>query len=130
VFASKSAALRYYFESGGEARDVSFIGLLRRAAEGDARAAEALRRMAHYLGRGLRMVVAGLAPERIIVVGDLTRAWSHFGPVIESEMHAATLPGGHAPQVIPAHDDGMDRLRGTVALVLQNDFGTSREIPA
>ena len=36
------------------------------------RAAKALDTMAHYLGRGMRMIVAGLAPERIIVIGDLT----------------------------------------------------------
>jgi predicted NBD/HSP70 family sugar kinase len=79
--------------------------------------------MAHYLGRGMRMIVAGLAPERIVVVGDLTRSWHRFGPVIEAEVQAQVLPGGCAPRVIPAHEDGMARLRGTVALVLQKDFG-------
>ena len=53
--------------------------------------------MAHYLGRGMRMIVAGLAPERIIVVGDLTRSWSRFGPVIESEVNAQVLPGVMLP---------------------------------
>ena len=130
VFASNRAALRYYFESTTDAGELTFVDLLRRADHGDSRAARALNRMAHYLGRGTRMIVAGLAPERIIMVGDLTRSWHHFGPVIESEMNAQTLPGGCPPPVIPAHDDGMDRLRGTVALVLQNDFGTNREIPA
>jgi hypothetical protein len=32
-------------------------------------------------------------------------------------------PGGVAPQLIPARDGGVARLRGTVALVLENDFG-------
>jgi len=79
--------------------------------------------MAHYLGRGMRMVVAGLAPERIIVIGDLTRSWQRFGPIIEAEVQAQVLPGGSVPQVIPAHEDGMARLRGTVALVLEKHFG-------
>ena len=78
--------------------------------------------MAHYLGRGMRMVVAGLSPERIIVVGDLTRAWHRFGPLIESEVHDQVLPGGIPPALIPAHEDGMARLRGTIALVLQKHF--------
>lgn len=130
IFASNRAALRYYFESAADTGELTFVDLLRRADNGDSRAAQSLKRMAHYLGRGTRMIVAGLAPDRIIMVGDLTRSWHHFAPVIESEMQARTLPGGHAPQVIPAHDDGMERLRGTVALVLQNDFGVSREIPA
>jgi predicted NBD/HSP70 family sugar kinase len=130
VLASDSAALRYYSESAKNPGELSFLDLLDRADHGDSRASAALHKMARYLGRGTRMIVAGLAPERVVFVGDLTRSWHHFGPVIESEMQAQTLPGGCAPLVIPAHDDGMDRLRGTVALVLQNDFGTSREIPA
>lgn len=130
MFASNSAALRCYSESASSSDELSFADLLGRADHGDAHAVEALRRMAGYLGRGTRMIATALAPDRIIVVGDLTRSWSHFGPVIDAELHAGTLPGGCAPPVIPAHDDGMDRLRGTVALVLQNDFGASREIPA
>jgi len=130
VFASNTAALRYYFESAADVGDLTFPDLLRRAGLGDQRAEAALNRMAVCLGRGMRMIVAGLAPELILVVGDLTRSWAHFGPVIEAELQAQTLPGGCAPRIVPAHDDGLDRLRGTVALVLQNDFGSSREIPA
>jgi predicted NBD/HSP70 family sugar kinase len=118
VFASNRAAVRYYDQEG-----LSFQDLLNLADQGDTRAVKALERMAHYLGRGMRMIVAGLAPERIIVIGDLTRAWQRFGPVIEAEVQAQVLPGGCAPRVIPAHEDGMARLRGTVALVLQKHFG-------
>jgi predicted NBD/HSP70 family sugar kinase len=123
VFASNRAALRYYLESGSGAGGLSFTDLLSLADQGDIRAAGALDTMAHYLGRGMRMIVAGLAPERIVVVGELTRSWHRFGPVIESEVRAQVLPGGCAPRVIPAHEDGMARLRGTVALILQKDFG-------
>ena len=122
VFASNRAALRYYFESGSDTGDLAFTDLLARADQGDTRAVKAIERMAHYLGRGMRMVVAGLAPERIVVVGDLTRAWHRFGPVIESEVQHQILPGGIPPALIPAHEDGMARLRGTIALVLQKHF--------
>lgn len=123
VFASNQAALRYYLEAGSAASGLTFIDLLSLADQGDTRAVKALETMAHYLGRGMRMIVAGLAPERIVVVGDLTRSWHRFGPVIEAEVQAQVLPGGLAPRVVPAHEDGMARLRGTVALVLQKDFG-------
>ena len=76
------------------------------------------------------MIVAGLAPERIIVIGELTRSWHRFGPVIGAEVQAQVLPGASAPMLIPAHEDGMARLRGTVALVLQKHFGTARELAA
>ena len=78
--------------------------------------------MAQYLGRGMRMIVAGLAPERIVVVGDLTHSWHRFGSIIEAEIQAQVLAGGHAPLLVPAFEDGMARLRGTVALVLQKHF--------
>jgi predicted NBD/HSP70 family sugar kinase len=127
VFGSNRAALRYYHESSAQAQGLSFPDLLSLAEQGNARAAKALEKMAHYLGRGMRMIVAGLAPERIIIIGDLTRSWHRFGPVIEAEVRAQVLPGASAPQLIPVHEDGMARLRGTVAMVLQKDFGSGRE---
>jgi predicted NBD/HSP70 family sugar kinase len=83
----------------------------------------ALDKAAHYLGQGMRMIVAGLAPEAIVVVGELTRCWDRYGPVIQREVAAQVLPGGVVPRLLPAVDDGMARLRGTVALVLQKHFG-------
>jgi hypothetical protein len=85
--------------------------------------------MAQYLGQGMRMIVAGLAPERIMMIGDLTRSWHRFGPVIEAEVQAQSLPGGRPPAVVPVHEDGMARLRGTVALILQKHFGIGVEVP-
>jgi predicted NBD/HSP70 family sugar kinase len=124
VFGSNRAALRYYLESSVESDGLTFLDLLRLAEQGDNRAAKALDTMAHYLGRGMRMIVAGLDPEVIVVIGDLTRSWHRFGPVIDAEVRDQVLPGGVAPRLIPVHEDGMARLRGTVALVLQKHFGT------
>ena len=76
----------------------------------------------------MRMIVAGLDPERILVIGDLTRSWQRFGPIIEAEVRAQVLPGGVAPPVIPVHEGGLARLRGTVALVLQKHFGAGSEV--
>jgi predicted NBD/HSP70 family sugar kinase len=127
VFASNRAALRYYSESSSQS-GLNFQDLLSLADQGDGRAAKALERMAHFLGRGMRMVVAGLDPEQILIVGDLTRSWHRFGPVIQAEVQAQGLSGGVAPKLIPVHEDGMARLRGTVALVLQKHFGVSQEV--
>jgi predicted NBD/HSP70 family sugar kinase len=98
--------------------------LLVLAEQGDSIASKALDTMAQYLGRGMRMIVAGLAPEVIVVVGELTRSWHRFGPVIESEVSAQVL-AGRPPQVRPAQDGTVARLRGTVALVFQKHFGAS-----
>jgi predicted NBD/HSP70 family sugar kinase len=129
VFASNRAALRYYREQRPQDQNVGFLDLLARADHGDTAAQQSLETMAHYLGRGMRMIVAGLSPERIIIIGDLTRSWHRFGPVIEAEVKSQVLPGGKVPCVLPAHEDGMARLRGTVALILQKHFGIGVEIP-
>lgn len=123
VFASNTAAVRYYNDGAKESDGLTFPELLSRADHGDVRAAQAIEKMAQYLGRGMRMIVAGLAPERIVLVGDLTRSWHRFGPVIENEIRHQVLPGGCPPKLIPAHEDGRARLRGTIALVLQKHFG-------
>jgi predicted NBD/HSP70 family sugar kinase len=130
VFASNRAALRYYHESRSQMDGLTFLDLLSLADQGDVRASKALEIMAHYLGRGMRMIVASLAPERIVIIGDLTRSWKRFGPVIEADVQAQVLPGGCPPRLIPVHEDGMARLRGTIALVLQKHFGVLGEVTA
>jgi predicted NBD/HSP70 family sugar kinase len=129
VFGSNRAALRYYFESRAQT-GLNFQDLLSLADQGDHKAAKALETMAHFLGRGMRMIVAALDPEQIVIIGDLTRSWHRFGPVIQAEVQAQGLSGGVAPKLIPVHEDGMARLRGTVALVLQKHFGVAPEVPA
>lgn len=122
VFGSNRAAVRYYVEAVGEPAGLTFPDLLARAEQADAPALAALEKMAHHLGRGMRILVAGLSPERILVIGDLTRLWSFFGPLLEADVADQVMPGGQTPQVIPVHEDGMARLRGTVALVLRKHF--------
>jgi predicted NBD/HSP70 family sugar kinase len=133
VYASNSAAVRYYSEAKSSDHNgkinsqkqpaaKTFDTVLQLAEQGDPRAAEALNRMAHYLGKGITMLVAGLAPDVIVVVGDVARAWDKVGPIVtdvikqRSPTHATTkiMAGGLVPQ---------PRLRGIIALVLQRHFG-------
>lgn len=125
VYASNRAALRYYHESSPSANGPTFQDLLVLAEAGDALAVRALEKMAHALGSGMRMIVAGLAPEEIVIVGEFASQWPRLGPIIEAEVAAAVLVG-KPPRVRPATaEPSMARLRGTVALVLQRHFGAS-----
>lgn len=122
VYASNRAALRYYSETHAASNGMTFSDLLSLAAAGDAMAAKSLERMAREIARGLRMIVSGLAPEEIVFVGEFTRQWDRFAPIIEAAVAKATLVG-RTPRLRPATDPSVARLRGTVALVLQKHFG-------
>ena len=115
-YASNRAGLRYYQEMSGKPALPSFDELLRLALGGDAIAISSIDKMCLYLGRGLRMIAAALAPTEIVVVGEITNAWHLFGPKIEAEMKHNSLPG--LPRLRPSMDASTARLRSAVALVL------------
>lgn len=125
VFASNRAALRYYLESRSETGGPSYTELLALAEQGDPLAVRSLETQARYLGRGMRMLVAGLAPESIVVVGELTRCWRRFADVVGAETSAQVL-AGPPPLVLAAEDGATARLRGTVALIFQKHFAAPR----
>jgi predicted NBD/HSP70 family sugar kinase len=127
VLASNTAALRYFFESGGKKdsgldETLGFQDLLTLAEQGNVLAGRALDRMAAQLARGVRMIVAGLAPQAIIFVGEFTAAWNRFHPIIDAEVRAQNI-SGKPITFLAAQDGATARLRGTAALVLQKHFG-------
>ena len=125
VYASNRAALRYYHESNPSSEGLTFQDLMLLAERNDPLALKALEKMARAIGRGMKMIVAGLAPEEIVIAAEFTRLWDRFGPIIEAEMVSGVLGGG-APQLRPAiAEPDMARLRGAIALVLQKHFGPS-----
>ena len=115
-FASNRAGLRYYQELSGKPMLPTFDSLLRLAQAGDAIAISAIEKMSQYLGRGLRMIAAAIAPTEIVVVGEITNAWYLFGPTIEAEMKHNSLPG--LPRLRPSVEASTARLRSAVAMVM------------
>jgi predicted NBD/HSP70 family sugar kinase len=128
-YASNSAAVgRFVGTIPGEgdaqrrAAAPRFGEILRWASEGHTRAGETLDDMARHLGRGIAGLIVGLAPEVLVVVGEVTAAWGRVGPIIEQEVRARTvLP--RTTQIVPADPAMQPRLRGAVALVVQQHFG-------
>lgn len=127
-YASNSAAVQYYL-SGDDAvrppdpgRGLRFEDLMRLAGAGDARAAESIERMARYLGMGLANLMTGLAPEVIVIIGEVTSIWDQVGPIVSDTIAARALPGA-ATRVIPTDPASQPRLRGAVTLVVQQHFG-------
>ena len=117
---SNRAGLRYYQEISGEAAPLTFAALLKMAQADDEHAVEALRRMALYLGRGLRMIASALAPSEIVIVGDITSAWHRFGPIVEEELRQNAL--SKEPKLRPSFEGNTARLRSAVALVMNGSL--------
>ncbi len=115
MFASNRAGLRYYQELSGNSLP-TFEALLRLAQADDDVATAAIEKMSVYLGRGLRMIAAALAPTEIVVVGEITNAWYLFGPTIEAEMKQNPLPV--VPRLRPSVEASTARLRSAVAMVM------------
>jgi len=118
MYASSSAALRYYAESKPKVAVRAIEDLLRLAGEEDANAIAALVKQAEYVGRGLRLISATLAPEVILISGDIVSAWARLGPVIEKAFSESTL-AGLKPKLMPTHEAEVARLRGAAIVVLQ-----------
>jgi predicted NBD/HSP70 family sugar kinase len=129
AFASNSAAVRYYTQATSRARGLrtpesvpTFDDVVRLAEQGDPRATEAIDQMARYIAAGAALLVTGLAPDVIVVVGEVTRLWSRIGPAIEAMVRQRTFI--HAStRIVPADPAAHPRLRGTIALVLEKHFG-------
>jgi len=128
-YASNSAAVAYYVgaQPRGSAGSpppptVKFADILRRADEGDGLAVETLDRMARYLGIGLAPLVTGLAPQVLVVVGEVTRAWHRVGPIVEQVVRSRSLPSVRT-RIVPTDAATQPRLRGAVTLVVQQHFG-------
>jgi predicted NBD/HSP70 family sugar kinase len=130
VYASNTAAVNYYRQIAGvspgdrsrqEASVTVFDDLLYLCESGDEKAIEAIDRMAHYLGRGIAMLVTGFAPGLIVVAGEVTRVWERIVPII-NQVVAEKSPRAPATRIIPLDDLAQPRLRGAIVLVIQKHF--------
>lgn len=128
-YASNSAAVAYYESlsdpdaaAGGPPAPVAFADILSRAADGEARAIATLEHVARYLGIGLAPLVTGLAPQVLVIVGEITAAWERVGPIVLDVLRRRTLPP-HTTQIVPTDPATQPRLRGAVTLVVQQHFG-------
>jgi predicted NBD/HSP70 family sugar kinase len=92
------------------------------ADRGDASAAKAVETMAYSLGLGFRTIVGSVAPDRILVIGDVTRSWDRLIPRVMARLTTQPMADERTPCIVPVCDGVAARLRGAVALVLQRRF--------
>ena len=118
MYASSNAALRYYAESGPKTPVQTIDDLMRLANEDDPTAVAALEKQAEFVGKGLRLISAALAPEMILIAGDIVGAWGRLQPIIERSFAESTLDDVR-PKILPTHEAEVANLRGAAILVLQ-----------
>ncbi|MBA2735641.1 MAG: ROK family protein [Pyrinomonadaceae bacterium] len=134
VYASNTAAINEYVRavSGNghkrrnekfESDKPSFDDILHLSEQGDAKATEVIERMGHFLGVGLAMLISGMAPNMIVVIGEVTRSWKRIEPIIKNVLNARLPDSPMITRIIPAADNLQPRLRGSMALILQKHFG-------
>jgi predicted NBD/HSP70 family sugar kinase len=124
-YASNSAAVAHYHSLTGSApggAGPGFTDILRLAEAGDASAVEAIDRMAYYLGVGIATLVDGLAPQVLVVAGEVTTAWQRVGPIVDRVVRERSLPIMKT-RIVPTDPATQPRLRGAVTLVVQQHFG-------
>ena len=132
MYASNSAAVRYYGQFVSPARNTktearepgktaTFDDVIRLAEQNHPKAVEAIQQMAHYLGAGIALLVTGLAPDVIVVIGEVTRVWNQVGPIINQTVKARSFTHA-ATRIVPTDPATLPRLHGTIALILQKHF--------
>jgi len=134
MYASNTAAINEYVRitSGvsSKKRDIenennkpSFDDILHLCEQDDAKAIEVIERMGHYLGVGFSMLISGLSPSMIVVIGEITRVWERIEPIIKNVLNTRLPNSPVLTRIIPAQDNLQPRLRGSIALILQKHFG-------
>lgn len=134
VYASNTAAIDEYVKaaSGNNARKQnnqyesdkpSFDDIIHLAEQGDAKAVAALEKMGHYLGVGLAMLISGMAPRMIVLIGEVTRCWKRIEPIVKQVLDSRLQKSNLQTRIVPAEDNLQPRLRGSMALILQKHFG-------
>ncbi len=134
VYASNTAAINEYVQvtTGNnskkqnnrfESDKPSFDDILHLSEQGDAKAVETIERMGHYLGVGLSMLISGMAPSMIVLIGEITRAWKRIEPIIKDVLRKRVQPSSLKTRIVPSEDNLQPRLRGSMALILQKHFG-------
>lgn len=130
LYASNQAAIREYVKTSTNRSKrtdnqppPTFEDILRLAEQGDVKALTAIEAMAEYLGRGLSLLIVGLAPRQIVLIGEITRVWNIIYPIINRVIGEKFPSSPNLTQIVAAEDTKQPRLRGAVALILQKHFG-------
>jgi predicted NBD/HSP70 family sugar kinase len=92
------------------------------ASQGDKAAHEQLLRTACLLGRGIRGLAQGLAPEVIVLGGEITEAWPLLEPTLRRELRSGYLIEGVSEPELRRASVDRPGMFGTIPLCLRSMF--------
>lgn len=119
---SRAEARQLLSETGLTITDV--IG---RAKNGEAAASRAVEETAHFLGRGLAVIVNALNPAQIFIGGEITELWPQLEPILRQGIaERALTPMASETPLLPDPASTYPRLRGATALVAAPVFAAPR----
>jgi predicted NBD/HSP70 family sugar kinase len=121
-YASNTATMQFYASLAGDDLERRYEDIVRLALAGDPAAGDALDRQAEYLAMGLAVIQTGLAPDVIVVFGEVTGAWNRVGPIVSEVVRRRSLPVP-ATRIVATDPNERPRLRGAVTLMVQQHFG-------
>ncbi|HEX4165473.1 MAG TPA: ROK family transcriptional regulator [Bryobacteraceae bacterium] len=102
--ASDQATLKRYTESTKQEPKVNSLSeLIATARKGNEQARQELLKTASFIGRGIRGLAQGLAPDIVVIGGKIADAWPMIEPAINNELKSQYLVEGISlPRVRPA----------------------------
>jgi predicted NBD/HSP70 family sugar kinase len=103
--------------------DLTVEDVIARARSGDDAAKKALEATGRYLGIGIAVIINALAPEEVIVGGEVIAGWNLVGPSLRNELAKRVLTDAsvHTP-ILTEPSDRDTRLQGAVVLVMGPEF--------
>lgn len=110
-----------------ERKSFTVPDLVVRARAGDAKALEALRATARFMGLGLATIINVLNPDRIYLAGEVTAGWDLIEAPLREALAGRALTEGAARtplRISSAHEH--PRLRGAAALIAAPSFAAPR----
>ncbi len=127
AFSSERSALARYANLSNcfdRTADINFGELMDLAMQGDEMAQVALKETAHYLGIGIANLIRGLAPEAVIVGGQIVRVWPMISNHVKTSVETTICRGLPSTSIIASTLGSEPTLMGAISLVLASKFAS------
>lgn len=121
--ASEKAMIGRYAERNGNGT-VDIDLLLGLAMNGERHAVSVVKRTARYLGIGISNLIVGFSPERIIVSGNIVKAWDLIREEINELARRSIRHKLAGTDIVPSMSGNSPTVLGSISLVLSRKFAS------